>query len=833
MKAVVMAGGEGSRLRPLTSRRPKPLAPIANAPVMQHIVNLLRKHGITEIVATLHYLADEIESFFGDGTSFGVSMQYFVEDTPLGTAGAVKMAQERLRDDTFIVISGDAMTDLDVSALLAHHKKAGNDVTIALQRVANPLEFGVVITDDESRIVRFLEKPSWGEVFSDTINTGIYVLEPSIFDYMEYGQTYDFSKDLFPRMLHEGKRIGGYVFDDYWTDIGNLQQYQQANYDALKGAVRTQRRATELLPDVRAGNGCRIDPTARFIAPVELGDNVQIGPGALIEGPTAIGSGSIIAGGARVARSVIWEDVYAGTESELTDCTIANNAILKDRVTVAEGTVIGERCVLGSGASVRANLKIWPDKAISSGAQVSMSLIYGIKWPGSLFGGVGVSGLPNIEITPEYALKLGQAFGTFLRPGQEVMTSRDTHRVSRVLNRCIIAGLMSVGVNVQDLRAYPLPLSRFATRVSGDGCVHVRISPSDPSAVLFEFLDGNGINIDKASERKIENLFFREDFRRTSMDEVGLLDFPSRSLERYTSAFMDALQPKALKDAGFRVAIDYAYGNVAGVLPRILSGLRVDMIALNAYFDPSRVPERNGTRELHLEQLRDIVLTLKNDLGILVDHDGETFALVDDCGRIIEGYELLALLALLVVRTYPDARIAVPVTAPRAIEAIAKDHGATVIRARSDRRSLMALAQAQGSALAFAGGASYEVIFPELHPAFDALYAVAKVLELLAQSQCRLSALVDMLPKWNMAERSVSCPWEMKGRIMRTLIREQRNNQIEMLDGLRVMRDDGWVLILPDASEPAFKVLAESSSPEEAVRYVDAMSERIEELVNA
>ena len=833
MKAVVMAGGEGSRLRPLTSRRPKPLAPIANEPVMKHIVDLLNKHGITEVVATLHYLADEIESFFGDGTAYGVSMKYFVEDTPLGTAGAVKMAEDRLRDDTFIVISGDAMTDLDISALLKHHKDSGNDATIALQRVPNPLEFGVVITDEDGRIVRFLEKPSWGEVFSDTINTGIYVLEPSIFEYMESGEMYDFSKDLFPRMLHEGKRIGGYVFEDYWTDIGNLQQYQQANYDALKGDVRTRQHGVEIQPGICAGEGCRIDPTARLVAPIRLGDSVQIGPGALIEGPAAIGNGSIIAGGARVARSVVWEDVYVGSEAELTDCTIANHTILKDRVTVAEGTVIGERCVVGSGANIRADLKIWPDKAIGSGAIVSMSLIYGIKWPGSLFGGVGVTGLPNIEITPEYALKLGQAFGSYLRPGQIVMTSRDTHRVSRVMNRCIISGLMSVGINVQDLRAYPLPLSRFATRVSGDGSVHVRICPTDPNSVLFEFLDANGINIDKASERKVENLFFREDFRRTSMDEVGLLDFPSRSLERYTSAFMEALKPKALKNAGFRVVIDYAYGNVAGVLPRILSGLAVEMIALNAYFDPSRVPDRDETRERHLEQLRDIVLSLKNDLGILVDHDGETFALVDEKGRIIEGFELLALLALLVVRSYPDARIAVPVTAPRAIEAIAKEHGASVIRARSDRRSLMALAQAQGSALAFAGGAAYEVIFPELHPAFDALYASAKVLELLAQQGCRLSELVDMLPKWNMAERSVACPWEMKGRIMRTLIREQRNNQVEMLDGLRVMRDDGWVLILPDASEPAFKVLAESSSAEEAARYVEAMSDRIEELVNA
>ncbi|MGZ3496750.1 MAG: sugar phosphate nucleotidyltransferase [Vulcanimicrobiaceae bacterium] len=832
MKAVVMAGGEGSRLRPLTSRRPKPLAPIANKPVMHHIVDLLRRHGITEIVATLHYLADEIESYFGDGSRMGVRMSYVVEDTPLGTAGAVKLAQDRLRDDSFVIISGDAMTDLDIDALIEHHRSEKNDATIALQRVPNPLEFGVVITDDHGRITRFLEKPSWGEVFSDTINTGIYVLRPEIFEYMEGGGIYDFSKDLFPRMLHENRRIGGYVIDDYWTDVGNLQQYQQANYDALNGDVHIEDAGTEIAPGVHAGEGTRVDPTAQLNGPIRLGKNVQIGPGALIEGPACIGDNSIVAGGARVERAIVWEDVYIGFDAELTDCTIANRTIVKERASVGEGTVVGERCNIGEGAAVRGNLRIWPDKTISSGAIVSMSLIYGIKWPGSLFGGAGVTGLANLEITPEYSIKLGQAFGTFLRHGQVVMTSRDTHPVSRIMNRCIISGLLSTGIHVQDLRSFPLPLSRFATRADGDGCVHVRLSPSDSNSLLFEFLDANGINIDKASERKIENLFFREDFRRTPMDDVGHLDFPSRTVENYSSAFMEALQPKALPKANFRIAIDYAYNNVALVLPRLLSRLGVDMIALNAYFDDSRVRTTEPVRERHLEELRDIVLTLKRDLGILVDHDGESFSLVDDTGRIITGTRLLALLTLLVVRNYPNARIAVPVTAPRAIEDIAREYAAEVTRTRSDRRSLMALAERQGGSLAFAGSASYEFVFPELHPALDALYAVAKLLELLAQEQRKLSELVDMLPDWRMASRSVTCPWEHKGRIMRTLISEQRNNKIELFDGLRVTRDNGWVLVLPDASEPTFKVIAEGTTPEAAIRYVDAMAARIEELVN-
>src|ERR1700694_2124659 len=268
MRAVLMAGGEGSRLRPLTSRRPKPLAPVAGKPIMELILELLRRHGFTDVVATLHYLADEIEAYFGDGSALGVKMHYVVEDTPLGTAGAVKLAHEHLAGEPFLIISGDALTDLDLTALVRHHRERGNDVTIALQRVTNPLEFGVVVTDENERIVRFLEKPSWGEVFSDTINTGIYVLEPSILDRMQRGKVYDFSKDLFPDMLREGAKLGGYVIDAYWTDIGNLEQYQQANYDAVERKVDIEFPGGEIAPGVWAGEGTRIDPAARIEGPV-------------------------------------------------------------------------------------------------------------------------------------------------------------------------------------------------------------------------------------------------------------------------------------------------------------------------------------------------------------------------------------------------------------------------------------------------------------------------------------------------------------------------------------------------------------------------------------
>jgi mannose-1-phosphate guanylyltransferase / phosphomannomutase len=832
MKGVLMAGGEGSRLRPLTSRRPKPLAPVAGKPVMEHIIALLRRHGITEIVATLHYLADEVESYFDSGADFGVTMEYVVEDTPLGTAGAVKMADKLLAGETFIVISGDALTDIDLTALIEHHKREENDVTIALQRVTNPLEFGVVVTDENGRITRFLEKPSWGEVFSDTINTGIYVLEPGILERMIRGRNYDFSKDLFPEMLRDGAKLGGYIIDAYWTDIGNLEQYQQANYDALEGKVRLNPLGKEIAPGVLAGEGCRIDPSARLHRPIVLGDGVRIAADVEIVGPTTIGSGSIIERGARIEHGVLWEDCYVGEDAAIRDCTVADRNTIERNATISESTVIGRGCTIGSNAIVNANLKLWPDKWVTSGSVVSMSLIYGQKWPGSLFGSVGISGLANLEFTPEFALKLGQAFGSYLKPGQSVMTSRDTHPATRVMNRCVISGLLSVGIHVLDLRSYPLPLARYAVRVGGDGGVHIRVAPNDPNALIMEFFDSQGITTDKGTERKIENLFFREDFRRTGMDDVGLLDFPSRMLERYTGAFLEALSAHAVKEAGFKVVIDYAWGNASIVLPQLLGGLGVDQISLNAYFDAQRARNFRDDRERHLEQLATVVTSLEADLGLLIDADGETFTLVDDRGRIVGRNRLFALLTLLIARATPGARIAMPVTVPDAVERIAEQNGATIVRTRSDRRSLMALAEQDGKSLAFAGGSDYELIFPEFQPAFDGLYGAAKVMELLAAEHQRASELVDQLPIWHMASRAVPCPWDRKGLVMRALHDESRNgNNVQMIDGIRISENGGWVLVLPDASEAAVNVIAESTSDESAEGTAVNMANHIMHLI--
>ncbi|MER3521018.1 MAG: hypothetical protein C4317_01800 [Acidimicrobiia bacterium] len=207
MKAVIMAGGEGTRLRPLTSNQPKPMLPVANKPMMEHIIRLLRRHHISEIVVTVAYLASVIRKYFGDGSDLGVRLFYAMEETPLGTAGSVKNAADELTE-AFLVISGDALTDIDIDAVLSFHREKGSIATVVLKRTDNPLDFGIVIVEDDDKIVRFLEKPGWGQVFSDTINTGIYVFEPEILDFIPGGPS-DFSGDVFPRLVEKGAPIYG------------------------------------------------------------------------------------------------------------------------------------------------------------------------------------------------------------------------------------------------------------------------------------------------------------------------------------------------------------------------------------------------------------------------------------------------------------------------------------------------------------------------------------------------------------------------------------------------------------------------------------------------
>lgn len=362
MKAVVMAGGEGTRLRPMTSSMPKPLLPVANRPIMEHVLRLLKRHGLSETVVTVQFLASLVKNYFGDGEELGMELTYANEEKPLGTAGSVKNAEEALKDDAFLVISGDALTDFDLTDLIRFHKEKGALVTVCLTRVPNPLEFGITIVDEEGKVERFLEKPTWGQVFSDTVNTGIYVMEPEVFNYVDPDVPVDWSGDVFPQLMKEGRPIFGYVAEGYWEDVGTHESYVKAQADVLEGKVQVEMDGFEISPGVWIAEGAEVSPDAVLRGPLYIGDYAKVEAGVEIREHTVVGSNVVVKSGAFLHRAVIHDNVYIGPHSNLRGCVIGKNTDIMRAARIEDGAVIGDECLVGEESIIQGNVRVYPSR---------------------------------------------------------------------------------------------------------------------------------------------------------------------------------------------------------------------------------------------------------------------------------------------------------------------------------------------------------------------------------------------------------------------------------------------------------------------------------------
>ncbi len=372
MKAVIMAGGFGTRLRPLTCNIPKPMVPIANKPIMHHIVTLLKKHNLNNIISILYFQPEQITDYFKDGKEFGVKMQYQDAKEDYGTAGSVKNTESLIGRSPFIIISGDVVTDFDLTKAIKFHKARKSLFTIVLTRVKNPLDYGVVLSDEKHRIKKFLEKPSWGEVFSDTINTGIYIIEPKILKYIPPKSEFDFSKDLFPLLMKKGIDIYGYIADGYWKDVGNLNEYRKAHMDILSGELDLSvagMKLDKMGRDVRIGENTIIHDSAVLKTSVVIGTNCEIGEDVRII-DSIIGDNVRIKAGTTTKKSIIWDNVILGNQTRLTENIIMNDVNINDNSYILDGAVISDNVKIGMNCTVKAGVKIWPEKIVEAGAIV-------------------------------------------------------------------------------------------------------------------------------------------------------------------------------------------------------------------------------------------------------------------------------------------------------------------------------------------------------------------------------------------------------------------------------------------------------------------------------
>ena len=807
-----MAGGEGSRLRPLTSRHPKPLVPVVGLPVIEHILRLLRLHGIKQVVVTLAYLGAEIRNRLGDGTDLDMEIEYVVEDRPLGTAGSVRNAAHLL-DDTFLVISGDAMTDLNLTAAVEEHRRRQSAATIVLHQVPNPLEYGVIVTDDAGNVVRFLEKPSWGEVFSDQANTGIYVLDPEVLQYMEPHQNADWSQDVFPAMLARGAPLRGFVTEDYWCDIGSIASYLQANWDALEGRVRCHipgRREGQvwLGEGVEFGMGVHID------GPAFIGDEVKLKGGAWLNDRVIVDRFAIVDEHSKISNSIIWPHTYIGESCRLRQTILCRNVTMKNNVFVEENTVIGDECAVGRGSRIRAGVKVWPNKEIEPGSTVNDSVIWAGEWRRGVFASYGMSGLINVELTPEFCARLGAAFGAMLPKGSDVAVGRDHARSSRMIKRAIVSGIVSAGGNVRDVHEPPVPVIQFATRQTGcDAGVQVVVSPLDQRSADIRFLDADGLQIDKRTERKLENLLFREDFRRAAFYEMGDIEYHD-PIPAYRAHLLASVNVDAIREAGLRLLVDYDYSEASSVLPAVLSELGVTTIPLNA-----GLHEGPHHRAVPMETAL-ISRTVNADLGCMLGPTGERLALIDETGTVLSSQETFGVIASWFLPGNPGIVLA-PAATPDWIAQLVRDAGGTFSATAADAPAVVRAAATAGTCLAADGAGGFA--WPQYLAAFDAMYTVVKMLELRALNGLSLREARESLPNTAYLTATEFCPWEAKGRVMRVLLDGHRNNAVDLVDGIKVFVDDGFVLVRPDPDEPAYHIVAsvrdESEGRELVNRY--------------
>ncbi|MEU7837020.1 MULTISPECIES: mannose-1-phosphate guanyltransferase [unclassified Nonomuraea] len=834
MKAVVMAGGEGTRLRPMTANQPKPLLPVVNRPIMEHVLRLLKRHSITETVVTLQFLAALVRNYFGDGDELGMSLQYATEDVPLGTAGSVKNAAARLRDDRFLVISGDALTDIDLSDMVRFHRENSALVTIGLKRVPNPLEFGIVIVDEGNRVQRFLEKPTWGQVFSDTVNTGIYIMEPEVLDAVASGEPVDWSADVFPTLLERGAPIFGYVAEGYWEDVGTHESYLKAQADALSGRVAVDIGGFEVSPGVWVAESASVDPDAVLKGPLLVGAYAKVEAGAELREYTVLGNNTVVREGAFLHRAVVHDNVYLGPGSHLRGCVIGKSTDVMAGARIEENAVIGDECVIEPEAYVSSGVKIYPFKTIEAGAVVNTSVIWESRGQRSLFGPRGVSGLVNVEITPELCVRLASAYATTLKKGEHVVTSRDSSLAARALKRAVIGALNASAINVLDLEAAPLPVARFHTaRESAAGGIALRTTAGDPQSIDIVIMDDRGADLPPAAQRKLERVFSRQEFRRAFPGEIAELRFPARAVEDYAYELLRCVDMTGIRD--MKVVVDCAGGTSALVLPTLLGRVGVDVLTVNARLDDISPTETFAERRRDLQRLSELVSSSRAAFGVRFDPVGERIALVDEMGQLIGEERALLVVLDLIAAERRTGRVALPVTTTRVAEQVCRFHG---VQVRWTSTAVDALTSAAvDEDMIFAGDGRGGFVVPEFGPAIDGVAAFMRLLGLVARTRLSLSQIDARIPEAKLLKRTVPTPWAAKGAVMRSVIEaaeaEPDGCRVDTTDGVRVAAEDGsWVLILPAATEPVTDLWAEAADVDTAQSLLEHWARVVEEAAS-
>ncbi len=767
MKAVIMAGGEGSRLRPLTCTLPKPMARLCGTPVLVYILDLLSAAGFTEVTLTLKYMPQAVIEYFGDDEYKGMKLEYVIEDAPLGTAGSVKNA---LADSTesVLVISGDAMCDYALKEIIDAHENSGADATIVCTRVDDPREYGLLQVDENGFVTGFLEKPAWSQASCDLANTGIYILEPSCFSEIPSNIAYDFASELFPKLLSQGKRLKTCLPTGYWCDIGDLFSYRQCQIDMLSGKVECGIKA--VAQGIFAKGSL---PKGDFVVvpPSYIGQNVQIENGAVIGPGSVIDDNCLIGAGSKVRESVVLENAYVSSRCVVNGAIVSSGASVKRGASLYEGSAIGSDAVIGENAAVGTNVLIWPGREVHSGVTAKENLKYGTCSKIMLIDD-GLEGDFGVELTPERAASLGSAVGSV---GENIRIGIGTDGCvnSEALKYGILGGLISCGARVWDFSACFEAQMYFFTAFCGLSLgVYIAGGESGTSIKLTE---KGGLSLTRSTQREIVGRLSKGEYNRctgaqcktvTDMQSVGMM-------------YMRELCAQAKHEL------------TKTEISVICSDARIDDVMAHAL-------ERLGC----VQGTDDLVVRISG---------GGTRASIYEKGAGFSFEKLLAVVAYHELKSGAD--VALPWDAPQIITSLGGELGRRVLRyADNAVKDTDAQARETGNRQLWAR---------------DALFLTIRVLSVMRERQMTLMELVAELPEFYVARKKVDIDVSPAKRSKKLLDERFSGGNSE---GVVFSGDKGHARVKAESSGGALRIITEAltlEAAEELCEDIESIIRRI------
>ena len=740
-------------------------------PLMEYAIRLVQKCGIHEIGATLGYLPDAVMDYFGEGERLGAQLRYYIEKTPLGTAGSVRQARDFL-DERFIVLSGDGVTDFDLSAAVRFHEARGALATLVLVRSGAPQEYGMVVTDEDGRVRAFHEKPGRSDVYSEWINAGVYILEPEVLERIPEGGAYDFGHDLFPAMVAEGLGVYGYAAEGYWCDVGDVGAYLQVHADALDGKIRLE----GLGPCVEGAvleRGCVLE------SPVFIAPGAHIASGAHIGAYTSIAPDCFVAPGASVKRSVLFSGARVEPLCQLRGCVVGANALIGEGAQLFEESAVGSGSQVGERATLPPGVKLWPQKSLAGGERAEANIVWGSRREQRFTGGA-----LRLE-SPAQATRAAESIVAEMKP-RELLIGCAASTVAAAMWHAAAAGAMAQGAQVVDAGVCTLPLLRHS--LSALRCDAALLVEEDRLVPLT----ASGARLSERAQRAVLKLLERQDF-----------SSPFRGVTR-------PIQPSGCADAPYVAACAALFEADPLYAPQVVLAARRSPLAELA----ERAFTRAGLRTRCADSAADAA-PAPGEIAVQLSDDGEQAALSDAETALTEVQRQLA--CAWVALEKGESRLLLPLHATRAIDDLAKRYNAHAQYLPGEPALWM-------EALAEKSPLQFSLQFDGLRFALSFLSELTDRGLSLAQWQARMPAACQSV-------RNISIPASEGGRLLHALSKSAP--EAELGGGLRLCRSSGWAWLSPDDAGTELHIVAEARDMEAARELCDFYGDEIRRLLSA